>query len=303
MAHRPRAWVANEAARPPLAIAGAAVFLIVIDVGFVAGFLLNVPIGWDSASYWNLDLSRLYDAATTSLVAPQGFRYSPAIAQALAPFGALPWPVFLVLYTVAQVGALLVMGRRRWWFLALLPPVLYELWIGNIHIFLGAAVVLGFRWPAFWSFVILTKVTPGVGVLWFAFRREWMALSVAAISTAVIALVSFVAAPSLWFAWKDALLAMAQLPATGSILYPPLVYRLPIAIVILWLGARSNRPWVVPVAAMLALPTIWDMSYAMLAAAVALWWRDPTGRTTAKDASTPPGVGSADTLAADRRHR
>ena len=28
------------------------------------------------------------------------------------------------------------------------------------------------RWPAAWAFVLLTKMTPGIGLLWFAFRRD-----------------------------------------------------------------------------------------------------------------------------------
>ena len=41
------------------------------------------------------------------------------------------------------------------------------------------AIVLGFRWPFTWAFVLLTKVTPGVGLLWFAVRREWRSLAIA----------------------------------------------------------------------------------------------------------------------------
>ena len=38
-----------------------------------------------------------------------------------------------------------------------------ELAGGNIHLLLAAAIVLGFRWPATWSLVLLTKVTPVSG--------------------------------------------------------------------------------------------------------------------------------------------
>ena len=48
----------------------------------------------------------------------------------------------------------------------LLPPVFMELAVGNIHILLGVAIAIGFRWPAAWAFVLLTKVTPGIGLLW-----------------------------------------------------------------------------------------------------------------------------------------
>ena len=45
--------------------------------------------------------------------------------------------------------------------------------VGNIHLLLGAVIVAGFRWPWLWALPLLTKVTPGVGLLWFALRREW----------------------------------------------------------------------------------------------------------------------------------
>ena len=48
-----------------------------------------------------------------------------------------------------------------------------ELAGGNISLLLAVAIVVGFRWPAAWAFVLLTKVTPGIGLLWFVVRREW----------------------------------------------------------------------------------------------------------------------------------
>ena len=63
-----------------------------------------------------------------------------------------------------------------WALLILLLPWTYELFVGQVHLFIAAAIVLGFRWPALWAFNILTKVTPGVGLLWFLVRREWRSL-------------------------------------------------------------------------------------------------------------------------------
>ena len=59
------------------------------------------------------------------------------------------------------------------------PPVALELYHGNIHLLMAAAIVLGFRYPIGWSFLLLTKVTPGVGLVWFAVRREWRPLIIA----------------------------------------------------------------------------------------------------------------------------
>jgi len=48
-------------------------------------------------------------------------------------------------------------------FVLMLVPVFVDLTVGNIHLLLAAAILLGFRWPWTWSFVLLTKITPGIG--------------------------------------------------------------------------------------------------------------------------------------------
>ena len=73
----------------------------------------------------------------------------------------------------------------------LFPFAAMEVAGGNVSLLLAAAIVLGFRWPAAWSIVLLTKITPGIGLLWFAVRREWRSLAIALGATAVIAAVSF----------------------------------------------------------------------------------------------------------------
>ena len=63
-----------------------------------------------------------------------------------------------------------------------------------------------FRWPGTWSFVLLTKVTPGIGLLWFAARREWRNLAIALGVTAAIVAVSMAIDPALWRSWIELLL-------------------------------------------------------------------------------------------------
>jgi hypothetical protein len=111
------------------------------------------------------------------------------------------------------------------------------------------------RYPATWAFVLLTKVTPGVGVLWFAARREWRNLAIALGATALIVAVSFALAPSLWSAWFTALTTL-QGQAAGEIPIP-LIVRLPIAAAVVWWGAVTDRRWAVPVAAVIATPVLW----------------------------------------------
>jgi hypothetical protein len=84
-------------------------------------------------------------------------------------------------------------------------PVALEVLAGNIHILTALAIVIGFRWPAAWAFVLLTKVTPGIGLLWFLSRREWKAAAVALLATATLVVVSFMLDPDAWGAWVGVL--------------------------------------------------------------------------------------------------
>ena len=86
------------------------------------------------------------------------------------PFGLFGWSSFLWVWTALLIGNLVWLGGRGvrvLWLLAL-PPVALELYHGNIHLWIAAAIVLGFRYPWTWAFVLLTKVTPGVALVWFA---------------------------------------------------------------------------------------------------------------------------------------
>jgi Glycosyltransferase family 87 len=153
--------------------------------------------------------------------------------------------------------------------IALIPPVLIELQAGNIHLLLALAVGLGLRYPSTWAFVLLTKPTLGVGLLWFVARREWRNLMIALGSTAAVALISFVLAPSAWSAWLDALAANAGRPISpdySGVIHIPLLVRLPIAAALVLWGARTDRPWVLAVASTLALPILWINGLAVLLA-------------------------------------
>ena len=145
-----------------------------------------------------------------------------------------------------------------------------ELIGGNISLLLAAAIVLGFRWPATWSFVLLTKVTPGVGLLWFVVRREWRSLAIALGATLAFVAASFVLVPGAWPAWIDNLRANAGGSGTWAAVPIPLAIRLPAAVLTVAWGARHDRRWTVPIATMLALPALWYGSLAMLLAVIPL---------------------------------
>lgn len=247
-------------------------------------FVITAPstgtVGFDAFAYWSVNLQDVYGTAQGAYTFGV-FRYSPVAAQLMAPFALLPFWQFLWLWLALLVGTLVWLGGRRTLVLLAFPPVALELYHGNIHILLAAAIVLGFRYPAAWSFVILNKVTPGVGLVWFAARREWRSLGIALAVTAVIASVSAVIAPNLWLEWFASLTRTADLDTAGrSALAIPLLLRVPLAAILIAWGARTDRRWTVPVGATLAMPVLWPSAFATLVAVV------PILRARAADRAT-----------------
>jgi hypothetical protein len=197
------------------------------------------------------------------------YLYSPAFLVLVSPLRFLPWPLFVAIWTTVLLAALYWMVRPTL-FLPMIVLTLPEIWGGNITILLAAAIVLGFRWPGAWSFPLLTKVTPGVGVLWFAIRREWLSFGIAVAATALVIAATALFTPSLWRDWF-ALLASS----TGSSTVPgsvpvPFLLRLPLAVALIAWAARRDLSWLLPVGVLLAMPVIWWGSLSILAACVAL---------------------------------
>ena len=229
---------------------------------------LGAPPGLDTYTYWAADMDNLYATAVIGSHAQGAYLYSPAFAQAFAPLRLLPFEVVYALWLSLCLGLLAWM--RVLWFVAL-PPVIAELYFGNVHILYAAVIVAGFSTPGLraglWALPWLTKVTPGIGSLWFAFTGKWRSLTIALGSTALIALVSFALAPDLWADWVASLVGNVGRPTGMRADAVPLVARLAVAIVVLAWGARTDRLWTIPVAVFLAAPTIWPGSVAVLAAA------------------------------------
>ena len=249
--------------RAGLAIAGLA-YLLGSVLGFIPFTLQpGVPPGLDTFAYWRADLDDLYRVSVIG--EREAYLYSPAFAQLIYPLHWLPFEVVYALWLAGSVAALAWM--RVLWTLAF-PPVLADLYFGNIHVFFALAIVIGFRYPAAWALPILTKVTPAIGLLWFVVRREWPQLAIAIGFTATIAAVSFLLAPNLWVDWLATLMAnVGRDTGMRSDAIPLIVRVVPAVLLILW-GARGNRRWAVPVALFLASPTIWPGSAAVLVAAV-----------------------------------
>jgi hypothetical protein len=242
---------------------------------------LHTIIGFDAFATWDLNFKNLYGIQYMDLGA---FRYSPAYAQAFFWAHLLPWELFAALFIGASLFILWRWAGR--WTIALiaLPPVALELYHGNIHLFMAAAMVVGFRYPSAWAFPFLAKVTPGIAVLWFAGARQWRNLAIALGTTAAIAAVSLVIAPQQW-------IEFAKVNAAAFAYFdPPRPYPIPVSFLIraplaaaiaLW-GGWTGRRWTVPVAATIALPIIWVHGLSMLVAIIALAREDAKAKARAR---------------------
>lgn len=228
--------------------------VVAVAIALARALGLLWPEGVDFHAYWAADLDDLYSG-------PWGrdaFLYSPAFAQAIQPLTWLPFPVALGLWTLLCLGCLVWLAGP-WSLPAML--LLAPEWInGNVHLPMAAAVVLGLRFPAAWAFPLLTKLAPGVGLLWFAVRREWRAFAIGVGTFAALAVVSFLVSPAAWFGWLQLLaesIAQGSAPPVGGYVPVPLWIRAPSAVVLLVWGALAGRAWTVPLAAALALPVLW----------------------------------------------
>ena len=245
-----------------------AVLLVVLMTALAEPFEPDsVGPGHDARAYWAAPLDDPYEPG--SVGQESAYLYSPAFLVALSPLRALSWPLFLGLWTAGLLAALMWLARPLL-FLPLLLLALPEIWGGNITILLAAAIVLGFSRPFSWAFPLLTKVTPGIGVLWFAVRREWRNLGVALAATVgIIAAVALIT-PGLWADWFQLLLS-----STGSSTVPgsvPISFlaRLPFAVALIAFAAWRGQRWLLPIGVLLAMPVIWWGSLALLTASVAL---------------------------------
>jgi hypothetical protein len=225
--------------------------------------------GQDARCYYQATLADPY--LHSSWNDPIAYVYSPAFLQLFSPLTALPWQAFMAVWTALLVGAVRFLTGPRLLAAGLLFPfTAMEVAGGNVSLLLAVAIVVGFRWPAAWALVLLTKITPGIGLLWFAVRREWRSLFIALGATAAIVVVSAVLMPAAWRQWLDVIVANAGNGGTWASVPVPLVVRLPAAIAVVVWGARTDRRWTVPVASMLALPALWYGGLSMLLAVIPL---------------------------------
>jgi hypothetical protein len=215
----------------------------------------------DAHAYWVANQNDLYAAARAGETDDR-FLYSPAFAQAMVWAPLLPFAVFMAIWRAILLGALVYLAGPFTVLILFLPPVASEINAGNIQILLALVVVVGFTNPAAWAFVLLTKVTPGVGLLWFALRRRWRDLAVALGVTGVIVGVSVAINARAWADFIDLLSGGPSQPVAPY--YLPFVPRLVVAIAVIAIGAWRGWKWPVVVGATLALPIYFFISTSML---------------------------------------
>jgi hypothetical protein len=248
------------------------------------------PDGRDAHAYYVADLDHLYSRGALSADA---YLYPPLLAELIQPLRALPFPAFVALVRAGNIVALGIAAGPFTGPLLLTLPISDDLGFGNINLWLGLLIVAGLRWPALWSGVLLTKITPGVGVLWFVGRRDRRGLLIALGATVAVAAVAAVFAPRAWSDWLAFLNSPSSDPRglLGATFLP---LRLIVAAVLAtWAGYR-NAPWALVLASWSAVPLLEPGTYAILTPLLWFLWRQ---RTQAPERATgsamAPGVESA----------
>lgn len=250
----------------PLWLRAANLAALLALVGYALYFTTAGAHAGDAHAYWAADLA---DPYTTGVNEQDAYLYAPAFLVAIAPLQLLPWEAFWVVWTVLNLAVLAWVVGPVLAVLVLLAgpysPVWVNLWYGNIGILMAAALILIFRWPAAWSFLLLTKVTPGIGLAWFAARREWRYLRNAVLITLAVVAVTFLISPSAWLEWPQHL---AESGAREDVFFqlPPLWIRLVAAMGIAAIGGLLSARWAVTLAALVAQPVFWFTGFSMLLA-------------------------------------
>ena len=234
---------------------------------------------FDLWAYWSTRSGFDYESARPGVSG--AYLYSPAFAHLISPLTALSLPVFAAVWTGLLVAALGWLTGWRAFFIGVLAPITMSIAIGQTDLLMAAAIVLGFRWPAAWVLPIVTKLTPGIGLLWFAVRREWRQLAIALGATFAVVAISWAIDPAAWRGWFAMLLRFEFPTAANGVFLPvPVWIRLPLVAVLIAWGARTDRRWVLPVGVCFSLPTVWLNTPTILLAILPL---------VAAGATTPAG--------------
>jgi hypothetical protein len=249
-------------------------------LGLIAAFaavraIVHGDLGSDAHAYWVAGQGELhYDGRPGE---QDAYLYSPVFLTLIRPLTLLPYPGFLAVWTALLAAVLFWLLRplpARW----AVPVALCcvpELVIGNIYLLLAAATVLGVRRPEAWAFPILTKVTTGVGLLWFAARRDWSGLGRGLGILALVVGISYLAEPGPWHAWVHFLIAHREHTADSSLSF---VLRCALAAALVIVGARRNLPWLLAPAVLLSSPVLAAVIPATVLVALPRLLQEPADR-------------------------
>ena len=251
--------IGGQQTRPHPAIAGYGLASCL----WVGAILIGViPAQGDAMNYYN-HLDPPY--AVHDYASGAGFYYAPPMLL-LAKLIALAGPqVFYAVCVALGLTAVGWIGGK--WAVALLffPPVWWDVTAGNVNTVIGACAVAMLARPGWILVPALTKVTPGVIGLWWIVRGEWGQVRRAVVVGLVVVVPSIVVTPDLWGLWIEALVSngTGYIPPIFAVPVP-LLPRLALAVLLVVWGAQTDRRWVLPAAACLALPVLWWSGLAAL---------------------------------------
>jgi hypothetical protein len=264
------------------------------DGAFLAGlafaFLIGIgllPFAVDAHAYWAANpLDPYSGAALPTSTRTSTRRRSPRRSGRST---GCPWPIFAGLWTAAIVVAFRWLSGLWLGLVMLLPPVFIEVAMGNIHAFIAVAIVIGL------------PLAGDVGVRaadeGHAGRRG-----------AVVRGAPRVAEPGdragrdgrdRGRLVRDQAVALVRVdrrprqplqraPTRRHLGRHPLLARLPVAALIVVWAARTDRRWLVPVAAVIAMPVMWPNSYSVLVAVIPLLaWDRARAAAAAPPVATP----------------
>jgi hypothetical protein len=86
-------------------------------------------------------------------------------------------------------------------------------------------------------------------------------------ATVAVSVVSYIINPGYWADFVRSIVSNLNEPQYYSV-PPPAPIRIPVAIVLVAWGARTDRPWTVPIAATLGLPILWPHGLTVALAAI-----------------------------------
>ena len=272
----------------------------------IGAFLLAVIVrsfwvnGGDNLAYWIaghrlINGLPIYSEAQVAFE-PFAYHYPPPLAQVLAPVTlVLPAVPYAAIYRGLLLLALWYLaGRSMLPMLALIAfiPVANSLSVENVEIFMALAIVVGLqRWP--WLFAIgsLIKISPGLGIVYFALRRRWRDFLIASLVGAGVTAVSFALDPDLWFAALDSVAGRGGMVGNSLIPVPygvRAVAGLALTVAGGLLGGRRGELLLVG-GITIANPGLSFQGFAVLIAAIPIWKAGPDGLGGAAEAAQRGG--------------